>query len=76
MMTNRRFPATHASEASRQPRLRWLGCSALSLGLLLGFPLVILGCWLAATGGTIRPREPEPEPEPEVEAELPPVAPG
>ena len=47
---------------------------SLTLGLLLGFPLVILGCWLAATGGTIRPRAPEPEPE--VEAELPPVAPG
>jgi drug/metabolite transporter (DMT)-like permease len=47
---------------------------SLTLGLLLGFPLVILGCWLAATGGTIRPRDREPEPE--VEAELPPVAPG
>ena len=47
---------------------------SLTLGLLLGFPLVILGCWLAATGGTIRPRDAEPEPE--VEAELPPVAPG
>ncbi|MCH6230034.1 DMT family transporter [Microbacterium sp. CFH 31415] len=47
---------------------------SLTLGLLLGFPLVILGCWLAATGGTVRPREREPEPE--VEAELPPVAPG
>ncbi len=28
----------------------------LTLGLLIGFPLVILGCWLAATGGTIRVR--------------------
>lgn len=26
----------------------------LSLGLLIGFPLVILGCWLAATGGRLR----------------------
>lgn len=24
-------------------------------GLLVGFPLVILGCWLAATGGRLRP---------------------
>lgn len=31
---------------------------ALTLGLLLGFPLVILGCWLAATGGTLRARRP------------------
>jgi drug/metabolite transporter (DMT)-like permease len=28
----------------------------LSPGLLLGFPLVILGCWLAATGGRLRRR--------------------
>ena len=26
----------------------------ITLGLLIGFPLVILGCWLAATGGTVR----------------------
>ena len=26
----------------------------LSVGLLIGFPLVILGCWLAATGGRVR----------------------
>jgi len=26
----------------------------LSVGLLLGFPLVIVGCWLAATGGRFR----------------------
>lgn len=26
----------------------------LSFGLLIGFPLVILGCWLAATGGRVR----------------------
>lgn len=39
----------------------------LTLGLLIGFPLVILGCWLAATGGRLkRPAS----------AELPPVAPG
>ncbi|CAN7372476.1 DMT family transporter [Microbacterium sp. LjRoot45] len=28
----------------------------LSPGLLLGFPLVIVGCWLAATGGRLRRR--------------------
>jgi drug/metabolite transporter (DMT)-like permease len=37
-------------------------------GLLIGFPLVILGCWLAATGGVLRARPPT--------EELPPVAPG
>ena len=37
-------------------------------GLLIGFPLVILGCWLAATGGTVRTREPP--------GDLPPVAAG
>jgi drug/metabolite transporter (DMT)-like permease len=40
----------------------------LTVGLLLGFPLVILGCWLAATGGTVRPRRAAVDP--------PPVAPG
>lgn len=40
----------------------------LEPGLLIGFPLVILGCWLAATGGRIR------EPKPVVE-DLPPIAP-
>ncbi|WP_240638619.1 DMT family transporter [Microbacterium sp. ABRD28] len=40
----------------------------LTVGLLLGFPLVILGCWLAATGGTLRLRRPAVDP--------PPVAPG
>ena len=40
----------------------------IGLGLLIGFPLVIVGCWLAATGGTVRARAPS--------AELPPVAPG
>ncbi|MDY0910742.1 DMT family transporter [Microbacterium sp. CFBP9034] len=40
----------------------------ITLGLLIGFPLVIFGCWLAATGGTIRPRQ--------VDGELTPVAPG
>jgi len=29
---------------------------SLSLGLLIGFPLVLIGCWLAATGGRLRPR--------------------
>lgn len=28
----------------------------LSAGLLIGFPLVIVGCWLAATGGRLRQR--------------------
>ncbi len=37
-------------------------------GLLIGFPLVILGCWLAATGGTIRAKRPP--------GDLPPVAVG
>lgn len=40
----------------------------ITIGLVIGFPLVIAGCWLAATGGSLRAR-----PEP---AELPPVAPG
>ncbi len=40
----------------------------VTLGLLIGFPLVILGCWLAATGGTVRTREPP--------GDLPPVAAG
>jgi hypothetical protein len=56
----------------------------LTIGLLIGFPLVILGCWLAATGGTLKVRDPERDPESEAEpapprestAELPPVAPG
>jgi drug/metabolite transporter (DMT)-like permease len=40
----------------------------LTLGLLIGFPLVIFGCWLAATGGTIRVRAGADD--------LPPIAPG
>ena len=28
----------------------------LSSGLIIGFPVVLLGCWLAATGGRVRPR--------------------
>ena len=48
----------------------------LTLGLLIGFPLVIFGCWLAATGGSIRPRDPDRESAVEPAAELPPVAPG
>lgn len=27
----------------------------LTLGLLIGFPLIIAGCWFAATGGRLRP---------------------
>lgn len=38
----------------------------ITLGLIIGFPLVILGCWLAATGGTIRTRKPP--------GDLPPIA--
>jgi drug/metabolite transporter (DMT)-like permease len=40
----------------------------VTVGLVIGFPIVILGCWLAATGGTVRTRQPT--------GELPPVAPG
>lgn len=29
---------------------------SFSLGLVAGFPLVLIGCWLAATGGTVRLR--------------------
>jgi drug/metabolite transporter (DMT)-like permease len=41
---------------------------AITPGLLIGFPLVIAGCWLAATGGVLRARTPA--------EKLPPVAPG
>jgi drug/metabolite transporter (DMT)-like permease len=27
----------------------------LTPGLLIGFPLIIAGCWFAATGGRLRP---------------------
>lgn len=37
----------------------------LTPGLLVGFPLVIVGCWLAATGGRLR--------APRADAEFPPV---
>ncbi|WP_194410884.1 DMT family transporter [Microbacterium cremeum] len=52
----------------------------LTPGLLIGFPLVIVGCWLAATGGRFRAVKPEPEPglgstPDERAAELPPIAP-
>jgi len=40
----------------------------LHIGLLLGFPLVIVGCWLAATGGGVRMRRRPGAP--------PPIAPG
>ena len=26
-------------------------------GLLIGFPLIVIGCWFAATGGRLRPRD-------------------
>jgi len=29
-------------------------------GLLIGFPIVLAGCWFAATGGRLRPRAVEP----------------
>nr|WP_274606838.1 DMT family transporter [Microbacterium esteraromaticum] len=32
----------------------------LTPGLLIGFPIVLIGCWFAATGGRLRPREPQP----------------
>jgi len=32
----------------------------LTPGLLLGFPLIIIGCWFAATGGRLRPSTPVP----------------
>jgi drug/metabolite transporter (DMT)-like permease len=39
----------------------------LSFGLLIGFPLVILGCWLAATGGVVsRRRRVDELPEPTI----------
>jgi drug/metabolite transporter (DMT)-like permease len=41
----------------------------LSVGLLIGFPLVILGCWLAATGGIVA-RRARPRPAPLGEADL------
>ncbi|WP_318387586.1 DMT family transporter [Microbacterium maritypicum] len=31
----------------------------LTPGLLLGFPLIIVGCWFAATGGRLRPVSPQ-----------------
>jgi len=34
----------------------------LTPGLLLGFPLIIAGCWFAATGGRLRPSAPAPLP--------------
>jgi drug/metabolite transporter (DMT)-like permease len=40
----------------------------ITLGLIIGFPLVILGCWLAATGGTVRNGKSV--------GDLPPIAPG
>ena len=34
----------------------------LTPGLLIGFPLIIVGCWFAATGGRLRPTAPVPLP--------------
>ena len=39
---------------------------ALTVGLLIGFPLMMAGCWLAATGVTVRSRK--------ITADLPPIA--
>ncbi len=44
----------------------------LTVGLLIGLPLVIFGCWLAATGGTLRPRRQQAVHP----GDLPPIAPG
>lgn len=42
----------------------------LTTGLLIGFPLIILGCWFAGTGGRLRPaRAPAPAREAEPAAE-------
>ncbi|WP_231563011.1 DMT family transporter [Microbacterium mangrovi] len=43
----------------------------ITAGLLIGFPLVLVGCWLAATGGRIRAPRPPAE---LADSELPPVA--
>jgi drug/metabolite transporter (DMT)-like permease len=50
---------------------------ALTPGLLIGFPLVLVGCWLAATGGRLRaPVEPDlAVAVAETPPESPPVAP-
>lgn len=55
----------------------------LSVGLVVGLPLVIIGCWLAATGGVLRPRRPVDDLEVRTVSgrntdadSLPPVAPG
>lgn len=42
----------------------------LTLGLLVGFPLIIVGCWFAGTGGRLGPRGGRPVPSP-----APPLAP-
>ncbi|KAA9107587.1 DMT family transporter [Microbacterium rhizomatis] len=36
----------------------------ITVGLLIGFPLVIFGCWLAATGGMLRSRRNAPDERP------------
>jgi len=36
----------------------------LTPGLLIGFPLIIVGCWFAATGGRLRPPASAPSPLP------------
>lgn len=43
----------------------------LSVGLVIGFPLVILGCWMAATGGRLRRHRPDAGPLPTVPEPLP-----
>ena len=31
-------------------------------GLLIGFPIILIGCWFAATGGRLKPRASEAAP--------------
>jgi len=30
----------------------------ITLGLVIGFPIILIGCWFAATGGRLKPRAP------------------
>lgn len=47
----------------------------LTPGLIIGFPLVIIGCWFAGTGGRLRPRATVDETAVELTAEPVPPAP-
>ena len=57
----------HAATQASPVRL-FFDLFKLRIGLVIGFPLVIAGCWLAATGGTLRTKPPS--------EDLPPVASG